>query len=255
MNFQATEFRTEGSLAFLRFARPESNNTINRQMVDECLWVLEHCQAHSTVLVLEGGPEVFCFGADFQGMHDDAVRGASERHQPERLYEIWQRMVTGSFITVSHVRGKANAGGMGFVAASDIVLSHTDAQFSLSELIFDVMPACVLPFLIRRVGIQRAHYLTLSTQPVSAAQASQWGLADDVASDSDALLRRHLLRLRRLSKHGVEQYKGYMNRLSTLPFDARQMAIEQNHQVFSNPRTRENIHRYVSHGLFPWEPD
>ncbi|MBA1429394.1 MULTISPECIES: enoyl-CoA hydratase/isomerase [Pseudomonas fluorescens group] len=255
MKFQAIEFRSEGSLAFLRFARPEANNTINRQMVDECLWVLEQCQAHSTVLVLEGGPEVFCFGADFQGMHDDAVRGVSESHQPERLYEIWQRMVTGSFITISHVRGKVNAGGMGFVAASDIVLSHTDAQFSLSELIFDVMPACVLPFLIRRVGFQRAHYLTLSTLPVGAVQASQWGLVDDAANDSNELLRRHLLRLRRLSKQGVGQYKDYMNTLATLPFDARQMAIEQNHKVFSNPRTRDNIHRYVSHGLFPWERD
>ena len=255
MNFQAIEFRSEGPLAFLRFNRPEARNTINRQMVDECLFALEHCQAHSTVLTLEGSPQVFCFGADFQGMHDDALRGASEEHQPQRLYEIWERMVSGSFITICHVRGQVNAGGMGFVAASDIVLSHTDARYSLSELIFDVMPACVLPFLVRRVGFQHAHYLTLTTQAIDARQASLWGLVDECGEDSEELLRKQLLRLRRLSKHGIGQYKAYMNRLSPLPLEARDMAIRQNHEVFSNQRTLDNINRYVSHGLFPWEND
>ncbi|KTT63896.1 polyketide biosynthesis enoyl-CoA hydratase [Pseudomonas oryzihabitans] len=253
MNFKAITFREEGNLAFLRFDRPEADNTINRAMVDECLWVLERCQARATVLVLEGNQEVFCLGADFQGMHDGAMQGTVEAHRPDRLYEVWQRMVEGSFITLSHVRGKANAGGIGFVAASDIVLGQAEAQFGLSELMFDVMPACVLPFLVRRVGFQRAHYLTLSTQPIGARQAMDWGLVDECGADSDDMLRRHLVRLRRLSKQGIGQYKAYANQLAALPLEARELAVEHNHKVFGNPRTLDNIHRYVRDGVFPWE--
>jgi hypothetical protein len=36
-------------------------------------------------------------------------------------------------ITVFHVRGKVNAGGVGFVVANDIVLVDQTVQFSLSE--------------------------------------------------------------------------------------------------------------------------
>jgi polyketide biosynthesis enoyl-CoA hydratase PksH len=255
MNFQAIEFRTEGSIAFLRFNRPEAENTINRQMVDECLLALEHCERESNVLVLEGGPEIFCFGADFRALRDSAARGTSDAHQPERLYAIWERMVRGPFVTVSHVRGKVNAGGMGFVAASDIVLSQSEAQFSLSELLFDVMPACVLPFLIRRIGFQHAHYLTLSTLPIDAHQACSRGLVDLCDADSEGLLHRHLLRLRRLSRGGVAQYKNYINQLVPLPFEAAEAAIAANHKMFGNERTLRNIHRFVNTGAFPWESD
>jgi len=62
---------------------------------------------------------------------------------------LWLRLATVRTVTISHVRGKANAGGIGFVAASDIVLADETAQFSLSELLFGLYPACVLPFLIR----------------------------------------------------------------------------------------------------------
>jgi 3-carboxymethyl-3-hydroxy-acyl-[acp] dehydratase len=52
-------------------------------------------------------------------------------------------LATGPFVTISHVRGKANAGGLGFMAASDIVLAQEEAQFSLSELLSDsIRPAC-----------------------------------------------------------------------------------------------------------------
>nr|WP_269820011.1 enoyl-CoA hydratase-related protein [Bacillus velezensis] len=42
--------------------------------------------------------------------------------------------------------GVANAGGIGFVAASDIVIADDTAVFSLSELLFGLFPAMVLPF-------------------------------------------------------------------------------------------------------------
>src|SRR5439155_22787849 len=95
------------------------------------------------------------------------------------LYDLLLQLETGSYITLSHVQGKANAGGIDIVAACDIVLADHAAQFSLSELLFGLFPACVLPFLIRRVGFQKAHYMTLMTQPISAQRAHTWGLVDE----------------------------------------------------------------------------
>jgi polyketide biosynthesis enoyl-CoA hydratase PksH len=169
------------------------------------------------------------------------------------MYDLWLRMANGPYVTISHVRGQANAGGVGFVAASDIVLADETAQFSLSELLFGLYPACVLPFLIRRIGFQKAHYLTLMTQPISAEQAFEWGLVDAVEPQSEALLRRHLQRLRRLSKTAIRRYKSYMSRISMPLQNLKSTAVAGNREVFSDAANLQAITRYVERGVFPWE--
>jgi enoyl-CoA hydratase/carnithine racemase len=150
MDYQTIKVRFEDPVCFLQFYRPEANNTINYRLIDECREVLERCEDSITIVVLEGLPEVFCFGADFAGIQQQVSGEQPLHNNPEPMYDLWMKLASGPFITISHVRGKANAGGVGFVAASDIVLADSKAQFSLSELLFGLFPACVLPFLIRR---------------------------------------------------------------------------------------------------------
>lgn len=253
MNYQTIQVRFQEPICFLQFNRPEANNTINDLLIEECRQVLDQCEEAITVVVLEGLPEVFCFGADFQGIHAQMVSGEPTEQGPEPLYDLWLKLATGPYITVSHVRGKANAGGVGFVAASDIVLADQTAQFSLSELLFGLFPACVLPFLIRRMGFQKAHYLTLMTQPIPVQQAHSWGLVDAYDVQSEALLRKHLLRLRHLSKMGILRYKRYLSGLNDLLQQSRPHAIAANREIFADPRNLEGIFRFVETGQFPWE--
>lgn len=251
--YDTIKVRFEESICFLQIYRPEANNAINGLLIAECNRVLSECEERASVVVLSGLPDVFCFGADFK-----ALAGTSQAMNPEEssagpLYDLWMRMATGPYVTISHVRGKANAGGIGFVAASDIVLADETALFSLSELLFGLFPACVLPFLIRRIGFQKANYLTLSTTPIPAKQAWEWGLVDAVEAQSDVLLRRHLQRLRRLSKTAIRRYKSYMSRITVPLADQRQPAVAANREVFSDANNLSAITRYVDHGLFPWD--
>jgi polyketide biosynthesis enoyl-CoA hydratase PksH len=254
MGYRAIDVSTQDSVCWVRFDRPGAQNTIDKQLVEECLDIVARCEREMTVLVLEGNADVFCFGADFRGMHGQAQQGAADEHRPDVLYDLWAQLAAGSFVSIAHVQGQANAGGLGFVAASDIVVSSTNARFSLSEMLFGIVPACVLPFLIRRVGVQKAHYLTLMTHPIDAQQALAWGLVDACAEDSRELLRKHLLRLRRLSKRAVGRYKGYLNRLHPTIQSQRELAIAENHAVFADPEVVQSIHRYVETGKFPWNP-
>jgi polyketide biosynthesis enoyl-CoA hydratase PksH len=156
-------------------------------------------------------------------------------------------------VSIAHVRGKANAGGVGFVAACDIVLADGAAVFSLSELLFGLMPACVLPFLIRRIGFAKANSMTLMTQPIPVQLAQQWGLVDAFEQNSDNLLRKTLLRLRRLDKAGIARYKRYMASLDGSIDAAESRAIAANIEVFSDEENLRKISRYVKTGQFPWE--
>lgn len=236
----------------IQIHRPEANNTINRTLIDELWQVLNHCDDAIRVVVLEGLPEVFCFGGDFEEIRD-AVKGGCAAPEPEKLYDLWRLLAEGPWVSVAHVRGKTNAGGIGFVAACDIVIADDKAVFSLSELLFGLLPACVLPFLIRRVGFQKANFMTLSTQPVPVEEAHRWGLVDVYAADSANELRKQLLRLRRLSKTALSRYKSYLKDLQPFVELSRDKAIDANNQVFSDRENLEKIVRYVETGRFPWE--
>ncbi len=238
----------QGAVYTIQIHRPHANNTINAALIAEMRLALnEAARLEHTIVVIEGLPEVFCFGADFS-----AVNERSEL-DPEPLYELWNQLASGPYITVANVRGKVNAGGVGFVAACDIALADRSARFSLSELLFGLIPACVMPFLIRRVGYQKAHYLTTMTQPISAEQACSYGLVDACEEKSEGLLRRHLLPLRRLSRKTIIQYKAFMNEVEPLTQEAKAAALATNRAAFGDPQNIASIERYVRSGVFPWE--
>ena len=253
MTYETIEVKFQESICFLQIDRPQAGNTISGQLVAECNDVLSACEESATVIVLSGSPEVFCLGADFKAIADASKKAHERDEGPGALYDLWLRLATGPYVTISHVRGKANAGGVGFVAASDIVLADESAQFSLSELLFGLYPACVLPFLIRRIGFQKAHYFTLMTEPTSAKQACEWGLVDAYEPLSESLLRRRLQRLRRLSKTAIRRYKNYMSRVGPPLRDLKSLAVAANLEIFSDAENLQAIARYVEQGVFPWE--
>jgi polyketide biosynthesis enoyl-CoA hydratase PksH len=250
MSYRTLDLDCKDGVASVRFNREASGHPINAGFIQDLGDVVGLCEDKDgpSLLVLCGSPSVFCLGGDFQGVGPD-----SAPEDPAPLYDLWLRLASGPFISIAVVEGKANAGGVGLAAACDIVLAGSNASFSLSELLFGLFPACVHPFLVRRVGFQRAHYMTLSTQPISAQQALQWGLADALEDPVEGLLRKHLLRLRRISKQAVGNYKEHAARTLGMLQECRSAALDANRAMFADPMIRDGISRYVAEGKFPWE--
>lgn len=252
MTWETLSVEFNANICRVRFNRPDSGNTINAKMVEEISAVLQHCDEERatpiTILIFEGAPDVFCAGGDFE-----ATASNSEPDDPEPLYDLWLRLTTAPLIVISVVKGRTNAGGVGFVAASDIVLADTSATFSLSELLFGLFPACVMPFLIRRIGFQKAHYLTLMTRPIGTEEALSCGLVDGVANPVEPLLSQHLARLRHLDKSALGRYKTYMSETAELLQQRKEPALAANRELFADPTVQSNIARYVKDMKLPWE--
>lgn len=255
MSYRTLQLRRQGAAWHVQLNRPEAGNTIDARMVGELEEVLGTVVPGSdaSILVLEGQPEMFSLGADFGEISAAAAGGQGMAFDPQRLFGVLERLAFGDVISVAHVRGKAHAGGVGLVAACDVVLADASAVFSLSELLFGLAPAVIFPFLMRRLGLQRAHYLASTAQPVDARQACAWGLVDACEERSDLLLARHLSRMRRMPPAAVARYKAYVRELAALPQGAREAALRLNRAMFADPRSLAAIRRYAEHGLFPWE--
>ncbi|MCX2725790.1 enoyl-CoA hydratase/isomerase [Roseibium salinum] len=239
MSFETLNVSIAGGVCRIGFNRPDAGNAINDRMVEEFAQALETCARGTgadgkpvSIVVIEGNGEVFCAGGDFKAVSETGSAG-----DPEPLYDIWRELAQGPFVTISLVKGRVNAGGVGFVAASDIVIADKSASFGLSELLFGLFPACVLPFLVRRIGHQKAHYMTLMTKPVSAADALGSGLVDVLADDAETALRQHLARLQHLNKQAIARYKAYMNACSGSADRDKASALEANRAFFQIQRS------------------
>lgn len=237
--------REQAGVLFVQMHRPEANNAIDAQLVAELSALLQLVEADQTirVFVLEGLPHVFCSGLDFNAF-DSVPQGA--------VFDLFKQLATSSKIVVSQVRGKVTAGGIGLVAASDFVFAETGATFALSELLFGLLPAMVLPFLIPRIGSHKARQLALSTQAISSAEAHRWGLVDVCADDISKPLRAHLRRWRRLSPNTVRQLKEYIGRLQPLDPETETLAVTTITNLLADEQISEGIRRYVAEGIAPW---
>ncbi len=251
--YTTLRLRREPPVLHITLHRPAAQNRINQTLVRECRQALDIAARDTSlhVVVLEGLPDIFCLGADFADF--SAGNAAADPVDPAELYALWLLLSQGPFISIAHIRGQAMAGGLGFVAACDIALADESASFALPELLFGPHPACVLPFLSKRIGLQRAHYLALSTRPIAARQALDWGLLDGVAASSDVLLRQHLLRLRHLTKPAITRYKNYAANLNATLAAAGPAAIAENRRLFADPEIQRAMQDYAASGRFPWE--
>ncbi len=253
MDYQTIKVNHQPAVLRIQIYRPEANNSVNEQLIQELWSVYQAAEVDSTikVVIMEGLPDVFCTGMDFQEVTE--VKERDSKANAEASYKIFKHMCQSSKVFVSLVRGRVQAGGVGVVAASDIVIADETATFVLSELLFGLLPACVLPFLIRRVGFQKAYRLALTTQQISASEAYSWGLVDEYGSDTNKLLSQYVRRLRILPSSGVKELKDYINQLWIIKEETQNLAVNKLSSLVENPDIQEKIKRFQQEGLFPWQ--
>jgi polyketide biosynthesis enoyl-CoA hydratase PksH len=253
MDYQTLKISDQGVVQRIQLYRPEANNSINSQLTIELLSALQAAEAEEVikVIILEGLPDVFCTGMDF-----GEVATAQELDPKGRYnayYDILKQMSQSSKVILSVVRGKVQAGGVGLVAASDLVIADETATFVLSELLFGLLPACVLPFLIRRVGFQKAYRLALTTQTISASEAEKWGLIDEYGSSTNQLISKYIRRLKYLPSSGVKELKNYISQLWIIQAETQDLAVNEIFRLITEPTVQEKIKRFQQEGLFPWQ--
>ena len=156
-------------------------------------------------------------------------------------------------IVIAYVDGDVIAGGLGLVAACDLVIASEESKFSLSEALWGLLPCCVLPYLARRVGYQPAYRLTLSTQSIPAEEAHRLDLVDYCSRNPSDVLRQLLLRMRRLETETVSDLKQYRQKIWPIDANVEQHATAEINRLMQSPRVRRNLNNYLERNIFPWE--
>ena len=190
---------------------------------------------------------------DFQEAATDAAQEGPEAARISEYMRLLKRFTLSSKVIISRLDGKVIAGGVGLVAASDIVISTERTELSLSEALWGLLPCCVIPFLIRRVGFQKAYFMTLTTKPISTREAQAIHLVDELADHLDETLRKLTLRLNLLDDDIIVDMKRYFQKMGGITSEMEQAATTEFARLATQPHVQQNIANYVARGIFPWE--
>ncbi len=178
----------ENKVATVTLNRPEVHNAFNDQMLIELIDVFKELEKDESVrvVVMTGNGKSFCAGADLNWMGSMINYSYEENiEDSNRVSECMYRLYTLPQPTICRANGSAIGGGMGLVSACDIVIAAETAKFSLSEVKIGLVPACISPFVIQKIGVNGAREYFLTGERLTAEKAFRAGLANRVVSFED----------------------------------------------------------------------
>jgi methylglutaconyl-CoA hydratase len=182
-------------VATLILDSPANRNALSRAMRAQLREALTDALADDAVraVVLDHTGRVFCSGMDLSEAAGGSAEDQGVREFPDLLELVWSSPKP----VVAAVRGPARAGGVGLLAACDVVVAGASATFAFSEVRLGLVPAVISAVVLPRMAPHVAHRLMLTGQVFDAETAAAGGLVDLVVPDADvdAEVRAQLVHL------------------------------------------------------------
>jgi enoyl-CoA hydratase/carnithine racemase len=209
------------------------------------------------VLLRSGGPD-FCRGMDLARLAESPPqqREAEARKVVGLYADLLESIFRARVPVLCLAQGETKAGGMGLVCACDIVLAAEGAGFEMGEVLFGLLPANVLPYLLAlRLPPQKARYLVLSSPRITAEEALRLNIVDEIvtAENAEKRIREILKRLLRSSPRALEDAKSFTAELiGKSPADAGALGRRKLIEMLRDPDMLAGVTAFQEGGVPPW---
>lgn len=210
----------EGSVAIIRFNRPDKLNALTLAMYDELADAFAEVRDDAAIAaaVLTGsGERAFCVGAD---LGESIPALAEGRFDISRWDGAHQKHTTLFKPVIGAVNGLCLGGGFEILLSTDLRVAGEQAEFQFPEPQVGVVPAGgTLVRLARQIPYAWAMRLLLLAERIPAQEALRYGLLNAVVPAEDVLptALEWAERLAALSGTAVSTIKEAVLRLSNLP--------------------------------------
>ena len=244
-------YTVEGSVARITLNRPEKRNALNDAVIAGIKQGLKHAAADKNVrvVVIAGAGKDFCSGADLSALQKIAGASVAENSEDARsLLELFLLIRALQVPVVAAVTGRALAGGCGLATACDLVLASASARFGYPEVKIGFVPAMVMAILRRNVSEKRAFELITRGAEISAAQAKEFGLVNQVFADEtfEADMRSYVSEFEKMSASAMGLTKTLLYQMDGLAFPE---ALETGADVNVIARLTDDCQRKVAEFL------
>ncbi len=224
MTYDTLLLTVADKVATVTLNRPDLRNAFNEGAIAELARVFDELGRNDAVraIVLAANGPSFCAGADLNWMKKMAGYSHDENEADAmRLAEMLRTIYLCPKPVVARVQGDCYAGGMGLVAACDIVVASETAGFCLSEVKLGLIPATISPYVIKAMGEQAARRYFLTAERFDAVEAQRIGVAHTVVAPEalDATVAGIVKALVNNSPHAVRQAKTLVREIVGQPVD------------------------------------
>lgn len=210
------ELGWDGSCARLTLTRADKLNPLDWATVRELRAAIAAIESRADIfaVIVTGRGRSFSAGGDLDG-YIDLYRNPNKFSAfLEDFFEMLNAIEASSKIYVAAVNGVCVAGGLELLLACDIALAAASAKIGDGHLNFGQLPgAGGSQRLPRAIGLLRAKYLMLTGDLLSAEEARQIGLVNQVVPDAelDAAATALVTRLGEKSRVGLRGAKHLAN--------------------------------------------
>jgi enoyl-CoA hydratase/carnithine racemase len=209
----------EGPRATITLDSQHNRNALSRRLVAELFAALEAAEADPEVRVVlvRAAGKVFCSGADLSEATADGMEEGARR-----IVALQRYVVTMSKPVVLRLHGAVRAGGIGLVAASDVVIADEDATFALTEVKLGLAAAIISLTVHARMNPRAAALTTLGGEVFGGRDAAAYGLVTEaVPTDAlDARVDEVCGQLATGAPQGLRESKAILNRDLVARIDA-----------------------------------
>lgn len=171
--FTTIETTNENGIFTIWLNRPEVHNAFNKTMLEELAECFEDVKSIEAVcVILRGRGKSFCAGVDLNWMKDVAKNSYEINYKESLLLsKCFYAIYTCPKPAMALVHGVSLGGANGLLSACDLAYCTDDATFSLSEVKIGIVPACISPYVVKRVGEYGTRELMLTGKRIHGKEA------------------------------------------------------------------------------------
>ena len=234
-NAQADELfvAQRGPALWLTINREARRNAMSHAVLAGMAQAIEAAQANRSVraiVVTGAGSKAFCAGADLQSANAFTTDYSEPHGHLARLLRVAK---VSHVPLIARVNGACMAGGVGLLAMCDMAVATRAAVFGLPEVKVGVFPAQVLSVLQHLIPRRKLAEMCLTGEPITSAQALEYGLVNYVDDDLDTKLQWLLDRLLDKSPAAIRRGLYTMKKIEAMAFEESMSFTESQIALFT----------------------
>lgn len=187
MQFDSVDYETRGTTALITLNEPNKLNALSsgiRSGLISALATADNDPAVRAIIITGAGEKAFCAGADISGFEFKTSYVREFMSTVIDLLSLPERITKP---VIAAVNGIAFGGGFEIAIACDFVLASERATFGVPEIQLGLLPGFAIVRLNELVGRQKAKYLSMLGEPLSAQEAEDMGLVLQIVPEDQLL--------------------------------------------------------------------
>ena len=191
MDYQTLNFDVDSGVATITLNRPEALNAMSPAMAKELHEVALQIDANNSVraVILTGTGKAFCAGGDLGAF---VAAGEQARtlilQMTGDLHLALSRLSRNRAPVIAALNGTAAGAGFSLAMAADLAIAEEQAVFTMAYTNAGLSPdGSSTYFMPRKIGDRRTRELMLTNRLLTAPEALDWGVVNQVVEGGGAL--------------------------------------------------------------------